>query len=226
MPVAKNVRNVVIHCSAGFGDVNSIKKYWKEVLGWEQVGYHLIVDLDGNITQLAPFKAITNGVAGHNAESIHICYIGGIRVEKKDGKTVYTAEDTRTEKQKLGIHRGISLALSWLKAEGKDITKDLTVCGHRDFSPDRNGNGLVDKNERIKECPSFDALREYDFYTSKDRKGKLPTARVKSTSATHIVVKGDTLLKIATHYDLTLTQIIEKNNLQSTVIRIGQVLKV
>jgi N-acetylmuramoyl-L-alanine amidase len=30
------------------------------------------------------------------------------------------------------------------------------VCGHRDLSPDLNGNGKVDPWERLKECPCYE----------------------------------------------------------------------
>jgi N-acetyl-anhydromuramyl-L-alanine amidase AmpD len=30
------------------------------------------------------------------------------------------------------------------------------ICGHRDLSPDRNGNGLVEPIEWLKTCPGFD----------------------------------------------------------------------
>ena len=30
------------------------------------------------------------------------------------------------------------------------------ILGHRDFSPDRNGNGHVEPFEWLKECPGFD----------------------------------------------------------------------
>jgi len=33
---------------------------------------------------------------------------------------------------------------------------NAVVLGHRDFSTDTNGNGIIDKWEWIKSCPSFD----------------------------------------------------------------------
>jgi hypothetical protein len=30
------------------------------------------------------------------------------------------------------------------------------VCGHRDLSPDLNGNGEIEPEEWIKQCPCFD----------------------------------------------------------------------
>ena len=32
------------------------------------------------------------------------------------------------------------------------------VMGHREFSPDKNGDGEIEPQEWIKACPSFDVL--------------------------------------------------------------------
>lgn len=230
MPNAKDVKNVVIHCSAGFGNVDSIKKYWKDVLKWKSVGYHLIVDLNGVIHTLADFKQITNGVEGNNAKSIHICYIGGVEVTGKDknGQTIYKGKDTRTAAQKDALDKAIIKAINWLVANGKDIQKDFAVVGHRDFSPDQDKNGIISSWERIKECPSFDAIKEYIYYTSLDRKGKLPNFYFATPDKfiVYSVVPGDTLSKISSKYKTTVEKIKTDNYLKTDVIQIGQKLKI
>ncbi len=66
-----------------------------------------------------------------------------------------------------------------LKANGKDVTKDLGYVGHRDFSIDKNKNGVIESFERNKECPSFDIIGsvEHFLYSSADRFNKLPTQK-------------------------------------------------
>ena len=64
-----------------------------------------------------------------------------------------------------------------LKDNGKDITKNVGIVGHRDFSPDKDKNGIIASWERIKECPCFDPILEYMMYASKDRYSKLPNVR-------------------------------------------------
>ncbi len=36
------------------------------------------------------------------------------------------------------------------------------VCGHRDLSPDLNGNGEIEPEEWIKACPCFEVKAEWD----------------------------------------------------------------
>lgn len=232
MPNAKKVNGIVIHCSAGFGNIESIKKFWKDVLGWKTGGYHIIIDLDGNINQLVPFDAVTNGVANHNSDRIHICYIGGVENVGKDrnGQIVWKGKDTRNDSQRLALHRAINKAINWLKENGKDVENNFEVNGHYDFSTDQNKDGVIQSWERIKECPSFNASMEYDPYTSKDRKGKLPTIKTAATKKDNFIVyvvqPGDTLSKISKNYNTTVNVIKKNNGLLSDLITVKQKLKV
>ena len=36
------------------------------------------------------------------------------------------------------------------------------VCGHRDLSPDLNGNGEIEPEEWIKACPCFEVKAEWN----------------------------------------------------------------
>lgn len=152
----RKIKHIVIHCTAGFGDRKAIEKFWKEKLGWNLPGYHFLIEVDGTIHQLSPLENPTNGVKGYNSSAIHIAYIGGV-----NPKNVRQAMDTRTEEQQAAILDCIRKAQEWTK-QYQDITK-VKILGHRDFSPDQNGNGVIEPWERIKECPSFDAIIEYQW---------------------------------------------------------------
>jgi N-acetylmuramoyl-L-alanine amidase len=158
----RRIDTIFIHCSAGHADLDGVKKWWFTAkpngMGWKTGGYHKWVDYDGLITDVYPLSQVTNGVGGHNSHSVHICYRGG--VEKKN---VTVSKDTRTELQKVGILEAIREVLEALKPY-QDISK-IEIKGHRDISPDKNLNGKVDPNERIKDCPSFDAEPEYKWIT-------------------------------------------------------------
>lgn len=144
----RKINYLVVHCTASpqTQKVKDILNYWKVALGWKSPGYHVIVEPDGTAHELENIANPTNGVKGFNANSIHISYIGGV---DSHGKAI----DNRTERQKEVI-RGY--LVKWRKQFPK-----AKIQGHRDFSPDKNGNKRVDPWERIKECPSFDAIPEY-----------------------------------------------------------------
>lgn len=167
MNMERKIKWIAIHCSAGYALIPSIEKFWYNNLKWKSPGYHIIVYENGtcwyvtkngsystDVTKL-DLNKITNGVLGFNSETIHISYIGG--VEKTNTSK---ASDSRTPAQKKAIIDSIKIVQDILKKSGQDISK-IKIQGHRDFSPDKNGNGVVDSWERIKECPSFDAIPEY-----------------------------------------------------------------
>jgi len=151
----RTIKYIAIHCSAGFGNVESVIKFWKENLKWTNVGYHYFIDVDGTVHQLAGIETVSNGVKGFNANTINIAYQGG--VEKVGG--VYKAKDTRTVAQKQAIENIIKSVL--LRLKKSQSIEGIEIKGHRDFSPDKNHNGIIESWERIKECPSFDAIPEY-----------------------------------------------------------------
>jgi N-acetylmuramoyl-L-alanine amidase len=142
----RTINKIVVHCSGGSQDatVEAIKKYWKKI-GWKRVGYHFIIDENGVETQLESIEKLTNGVRNHNADSVHVCYIGGI----ENGKP----KDTRTIEQK----QKLRLRVNALKA----MFPHAKVYGHRDLSPDKDGDGVVEQKEWVKVCPCFDAVAEY-----------------------------------------------------------------
>ena len=63
------------------------------------------------------------------------------------------AKDTRTEAQKR--------ALRVLVAKLVKQYPIKEILGHRDISPDTDGDGIVEPHEWMKMCPCFDAKEEY-----------------------------------------------------------------
>jgi N-acetyl-anhydromuramyl-L-alanine amidase AmpD len=60
------------------------------------------------------------------------------------------AKDTRTPAQKKALKEIISRM--------RALHNDAPVMGHRDLSPDKDGDGIVERHEWLKECPCFDVL--------------------------------------------------------------------
>lgn len=145
--MSRNIKYLVVHCTATSqkATVTAIKMGWKR-LGWKNPGYHIIIQADGTAIELLDEDLIANGVAGFNATSLHVSYIGGI---DPAGKPV----DNRTKAQKDALY---VILCDW-----KERYPKARILGHRDFSKDLNGNGRIDRHERMKECPCFDAIPEY-----------------------------------------------------------------
>lgn len=127
----RKITHIVLHCTATpqTTTVKSIQNYWKNELGWKSPGYHHIILPDGTVVDLLPIDKVSNGVAGHNANAIHISYIGGISAKGK-------AVDNRTDAQKV--------AQIQLLRKYHALFPEAKICGHRDFP------------NVAKSCPSFD----------------------------------------------------------------------
>lgn len=178
----REIKYLVIHCTAGHQQtsVEDIEAYWKSK-GWESPGYHFIVRADGTYKNLLPITKVSNGVKGFNANSIHFAFIGGVEIIKKqlaNGQIVNAvgkAIDNRTEAQKATLEKLVRFH--------HNMFPNAAILGHRDFSPDKNRDGVIKPDEWIKTCPSHSVhawLKEIKF------RSNLPFALFETTSRLNI----------------------------------------
>ena len=139
----RKIKYIAVHCTAGSpkSTVRDLELEFKRK-GWKAPGYHYVITADGKIHQLLDTEKVSNGVKGYNSVTVNIAYTDGM-----DGV------DNRTDEQK----KSLIILLKLLRKR----YPDAVIQGHRDFSPDLNGNGKIEKSEWIKMCPSFDAKTEY-----------------------------------------------------------------
>jgi N-acetylmuramoyl-L-alanine amidase len=134
----RELKRIIFHCSA----TEDGKDYTVETIrrwhtspprNWRDIGYHYVIYRDGSIHQGRPIDQQGAHTRGENADSIGICYIGGVR----DGK----ATDTMTMHQEI----------SWLKLVHslRTVFGPLTIHGHNEFAN--------------KACPSFIVKEKYPF---------------------------------------------------------------
>lgn len=129
----RKIDSIVLHCSATKAGMDfhvSDIDMWHRQRGFQCVGYHYVVALDGTVERGRDesLKGAHCTQQGMNDRSIGICYIGGLDITGKPA-------DTRTAAQKSSLAKLIS-----------DLRRrygNLRVYGHRDFAP--------------KACPCFDA---------------------------------------------------------------------
>ncbi len=147
--INRKINLIVIHCSATRVDQNYTPEQLErdhKARGFNSAGYNYYIRKNGEIVPMRPLELIPAHAASYNKNSIGICYEGGL---DPDGNP----DDTRTESQRQAI---IKLLLK-LVAQ----FPNSRICGHRDLSPDLNGNGKIEQNEWTKMCPCFDAEDEY-----------------------------------------------------------------
>lgn len=144
----RKIDSIIVHCSAtkaGLDFTAADIDRWHRERGFNGIGYHYIVCLDGRIEKGRDILLAGAHCKGWNERSIGICYIGGLNEKGHPA-------DTRTNAQKRVLFQLIM-----------DLEKEydiLQVLGHRDTSPDLNGDGIIEPYEYIKSCPCFN-VREF-----------------------------------------------------------------
>lgn len=113
----REIRELIIHCTgtSPAATLQSIRNYHTKTLGWNDIGYHFIVDRNGYIWNGRPIEQAGAHCIGHNAHSVGIAYIGGL-----DGK------DTRTQFQKNALQDFVY----WFRL----FFPTAKVYGHNEFA--------------------------------------------------------------------------------------------
>lgn len=131
MQKRKSTKKIILHCSAT-PEGRDIKAkdilQWHKQRGFETIGYHYVIDLDGKVEQGRNESMVGAHCTNHNYDSIGICYVGGC--DKK-----MQPRDTRTQAQKDAL-----LDLVFLLLQKYHLTIDDVYC-HNQFAS--------------KACPSF-----------------------------------------------------------------------
>ncbi|MBO5780249.1 MAG: N-acetylmuramoyl-L-alanine amidase [Muribaculaceae bacterium] len=131
----RKITEIIIHCSATPAGRNvsvaDIER-WHRQRGFDSIGYHYVIHLDGKVELGRPVERVGAHCVGHNRHSIGICYIGGV-----DDRLHPT--DTRTPAQRSSLRR--------LVADLKQRFPHASVYGHNEFA--------------AKDCPCFDVRKEF-----------------------------------------------------------------
>lgn len=131
----REIKEILVHCSATKEGknytVNDITRWHKE-RGFASIGYHWVVYIDGSVHQGRAESIMGAHCTGHNANSIGVCYIGGLDALGKP-------KDTRTEAQT----KSLLELLKRLKAD----YPNAKIYPHYKYAN--------------KACPCFDAEKEY-----------------------------------------------------------------
>ena len=135
--VPRSVSLLIIHCSATLpGQRVSVQDIdrWHRQRGFDCIGYHFYITVDGTIWTGRPLSQVGAHCKGYNAHSIGICYEGGL---DEEGRPC----DTRTLLQKA--------ALVALINKLRELYPAADVVGHNDLN-------------LHKACPCFSAVEEYN----------------------------------------------------------------
>ena len=133
----RKINKIILHCTATpegrQHDVADIRR-WHLKRGFNDIGYHYLIHIDGTIEEGRPLNKQGAHCSGENKGSIGLCYVGGMSKDMKKAK------DTRTQAQKDSL---INLMHELIYK----YNKDMTIHGHNEYAN--------------KACPSFNVQAEY-----------------------------------------------------------------
>ena len=127
----REINEVIIHCSATepswmeghtpMEKTAEIKRWHVAERGWQDIGYHYVIDRNGVVTKGRDDKIAGAHVKGHNANSIGICLIGGKNSDRfQDIKENFTLAQERS--------------LISLITDMRLRYPDIVVSGHNQYS--------------------------------------------------------------------------------------------
>jgi len=150
------IKYLVVHCSASKPktpvDVATITR-WHLDRGFLKIGYHYVILRDGTVQKGRKDSEVGAHVAGRNTGSLGICMVGGLNDTTGKAENNFTVEQFDS--------------LATLLTQLTGVHPKAEVLGHRDLSPDTNGNGKVDKHEWVKVCPCFDTREWWETIQTK-----------------------------------------------------------
>lgn len=132
------INEIIVHCAATKNEwmegrktsekVNEIRK-WHKNQGWNDIGYHFLIDRDGTVANGRDVSLVGAHVSGHNTGTIGVCLIGGYYSKEKDPflKNYTVAQE-----------KALKDLLAKLKKQYPAITK---ITGHNQYA--------------AKACPGF-----------------------------------------------------------------------
>ena len=137
---------LVVHVTAtppsrdiGVAEVRAMHK----AQGWSDIGYNELIRRNGTSETGRGLDAIGAHVAGFNSVAFGLALVGGIDASGKP-------EHNATPEQMASLERRARELLVRYP--------DAKLCGHRDLSPDKDGDGVIEPSEHIKACPCFDVI--------------------------------------------------------------------
>lgn len=226
----KSINTIVIHCAATPNgkwvtteDIDEwhAKRNFKRDMSiaplhepnLKHIGYHFVIYTNGAIGTGRPLTETGAHVEGHNQRSIGVVMAG-------TDKFALSAWDT--------LAGNVKSLRDYFKNKYNTVLK---VTGHRDLSPDRDGDGIVEEHEWLKICPGFsvpswltNGMKPLKKHILDD--GHIQCADDAANEYFYRVKSGDSLWAIAREHGLSIKALKRINNLTDDKILVGQRLAV
>lgn len=118
----RTINEIIIHCTATPEgrevSVEQIRR-WHKQRGFCDIGYHLLIHLDGSVEVGRPLTVAGAHCTGHNANSLGVCYVGGVDADNRP-------KDTRTPAQVATLKAIVQTA--------RALMPGIKISGHKQYA--------------------------------------------------------------------------------------------
>lgn len=118
----RTINEIIIHCTATPEgrevSVEQIRR-WHKQRGFSDIGYHLLIHLDGSVEVGRPLTVAGAHCTGHNANSLGVCYVGGVDADNRP-------KDTRTPAQVATLKAIVQTA--------RALMPGIKISGHKQYA--------------------------------------------------------------------------------------------
>lgn len=138
------------HRERGFRrDLASARRFNPRLLS---VGYQFVIDVSGSVQSGRAVEERGAHTIGYNTAGIGVCMVGtdAFTLEQWLALNLCLRGDAGG-----GLARITGIPMK-PPTRGPSGALGYGVCGHRDCSPDLNGDGKIERSEWTKTCPGFD----------------------------------------------------------------------
>lgn len=118
----RTINEIIIHCTATPEgrevSVEQIRR-WHKQRGFYDIGYHLLIHLDGSVEVGRPLTVAGAHCTKHNANSLGVCYVGGVDADNRP-------KDTRTPAQVATLKAIVQTA--------RALMPGIKISGHKQYA--------------------------------------------------------------------------------------------
>jgi hypothetical protein len=177
----RQINEIIVHCTDTPADwwkskstkakVNEVRRWHTQQNGWNDIGYHYLIDRDGTVAKGREDSVTGAHVKGHNSDTIGISLFGG-----KSSTADDTFHDNFTALQNVALRKLIN-ELQEKYGPG------LKVSGHNEYAN--------------KACPGFRVRPWLNGRPDRQPVSKRTTGAVGIAGATAMVTQAETLVQSA-----------------------------
>lgn len=183
----RSVNLLVIHCSAS-ADADTLARgtpgtagytspadtidHWHRERGFHRaaffrdrfnpelqaIGYHYVIGRDGALYTGRCEDEVGAHAQGFNRDSLGICLVGIERFTTAQWRVLEDLVWRLTARHGIPVRTPNRVPSTDMPPLPRYRVQN-GVCGHRELSPDKNGNGHIEPFEWLKTCPGFDVER-------------------------------------------------------------------